>query len=556
MSGGSWQSWREDRRRPEERHKDCEPWTLGESVQEALGGARLSNGYTWKEHKRFVLTTLRNFGVGKKSLESIIMEEVKFFVEAFEEERGQPFNPHYMINNAVSNIICLIVLGHRFEYSDSHYQEIQHLMNKGAYLEGSWWTWAYNAFPGLMRYLPGGHNELFSSYGKVMDFLREEIRNHKKDLDPTSPRDFIDAYLKEMEKRKNDPAAEFNDDTLCSNTFDLFVAGGETTATTLRWALLFMAQNPHIQEKVQAEIDSVLGQTRLPSMEDKINLPYTEAVVHEVQRKADIVPVNLLKMTTEDMTIGGYLIPKDTAILINLSSVLNDKDEWETPDTFNPGHFLTPDGKFRRREAFMPFSAEWRNWLFDPEKPARAQAIEFWGKIGRWLRPEGPQAQRVVEQVAREGLVNTTPGSLAQQVRRHPYKDMPGLLDVLERQLAVLRVGGSERSVRGNRQGRAATPEPSRRAAEAPSRPKEKPIPPRCYKCHLLSTCPLNITAEPMDCTWTTGESSLEALLGQQEAPKSRAAPVESNKMTQGDYRFQHALRVSVWGSKTKDAAI
>ncbi|XP_039591239.1 cytochrome P450 2J2-like isoform X2 [Polypterus senegalus] len=270
-------------------------------------GIGLSNGYTWKEHKRFVLTTLRNFGVGKKSLESIIMEEVKFFVEAFEEERGQPFNPHYMINNAVSNIICLIVLGHRFEYSDSHYQEIQHLMNKGAYLEGSWWTW-----------------------------------------------------------RKNDPAAEFNDDTLCSNTFDLFVAGGETTATTLRWALLFMAQNPHIQEKVQAEIDSVLGQTRLPSMEDKINLPYTEAVVHEVQRKADIVPVNLLKMTTEDMTIGGYLIPKDTAILINLSSVLNDKDEWETPDTFNPGHFLTPDGKFRRREAFMPFSAGKRPCLGEP----------------------------------------------------------------------------------------------------------------------------------------------------------------------------------------------
>ncbi|KAG2461695.1 cytochrome P450 2J2-like [Polypterus senegalus] len=329
-------------------------------------GMALSNGYTWKEHKRFVLTTLRNFGVGKKSLESIIMEEAKFFVEAFEEERGQPFNPHYMINNAVSNIICSIVLGHRFEYSDSHYREIQHLMNKGVFLEGSWWAWAYNAFPRLMRYLPGDHNKLFSSYGKVQDFLREEIRNHKKDLDPTSPRDFIDAYLKEMEKRKNDPAAEFNDDALCSDTFDLFVAGSETTATAIRWALLFMAQNPHIQEKVQAEIDSVLGQTHLPSIEDKINMPYTEAVVHEIQRVGDIVPVNLVKMTMEDMTIGGYLIPKDTAVLINLSSVLHDKNEWETPDTFNPGHFLTPDGKFRRKEAFMPFSAGKRPCLGEP----------------------------------------------------------------------------------------------------------------------------------------------------------------------------------------------
>ncbi|KAG2458786.1 XAF1 factor, partial [Polypterus senegalus] len=96
---------------------------------------------------------------------------------------------------------------------------------------------------------------------------------------------------------------------------------------------------------------------------------------------------------------------------------------------------------------------EWRSWQFDPEKLARAQAFDFWGKMGRWLRPEGPQARKVMEQVACEGLVNAMPSSLAQQVWRHPYKDMSGLLEVLERQLAVFRDGGSERQARGNRQG-------------------------------------------------------------------------------------------------------
>ncbi|KAG2464489.1 AGAL galactosidase, partial [Polypterus senegalus] len=57
--------------------------------------------------------------------------------------------------------------------------------------------------------------------------------------------------------------------------------------------------------------------------------------------------------------------------------------------------------------------------------------------MGCWLRPEGPQARKVVEQEACEGLVNAMPSSLAQQVRRYPYKDMPGLLEVLECQLAV-----------------------------------------------------------------------------------------------------------------------
>ncbi|KAG2468124.1 DHRS4 reductase, partial [Polypterus senegalus] len=155
-------------------------------------------------------------------------------------------------------------------------------------------------------------------------------------------------------------------------------------------------------------------------------------------------------------------------------------------------------------------ATEWRSWQFDPEKPARAQAFDFWGKMGRWLRPEGPQACKAVEQVVCEGPVNAMPSSLAQQVQRHPYKDMPGLLEVLERQLAIYQAGRSERHARGNRQQRLDTPEPSRRTAEAPQRPKEKPASPHCYKCgetgHLLPTCSLNTTSEPIDCTWATAE--------------------------------------------------
>ncbi|KAF1385789.1 hypothetical protein PFLUV_G00111420 [Perca fluviatilis] len=127
---------------------------------------------------------------------------------------------------------------------------------------------------------------------------------------------------------------------------DLFVSGSETISTTLRWAFLYMAKYPEIQAKVQAEIDRVIGQSRQPSMEDRANLPYTDAVLHEIQRFGNIVPLSLPRVTNRDIQLGGYTIPK----------VLFDKNEWETPDTFNPGHFLNEEGKFVKRAAFIPFS--------------------------------------------------------------------------------------------------------------------------------------------------------------------------------------------------------
>ncbi|GAA6236430.1 cytochrome P450 2J2-like, partial [Lates japonicus] len=109
--------------------------------------------------------------------------------------------------------------------------------------------------------------------------------------------------------------------------------------------------------KVQAEIDRVIGQSKQPSTEDRPSLPYTDAVIHEVQRISNIVPLSLPHVTTRDIQLGGYTIPKGVTIIPNLTSVLFDKNEWETPYTFNPGHFLNEEGKFVKRAAFIPFSA-------------------------------------------------------------------------------------------------------------------------------------------------------------------------------------------------------
>ncbi|XP_005756050.1 cytochrome P450 2J2-like, partial [Pundamilia nyererei] len=131
----------------------------------------------------------------------------------------------------------------------------------------------------------------------------------------------------------------------------------ETTTTTLHWGLLYMIHYPDIQEKVQAEIDAVVGSSRQPSTSDRENMPFTDAVIHEIQRSGNIIPLNVVHMANKNTTLDKYSIPKGTKILATLHSVLHDESMWETPHSFNPQHFLDQDGKFRKREAFIPFSA-------------------------------------------------------------------------------------------------------------------------------------------------------------------------------------------------------
>uniref|UniRef100_A0A7N8YKJ3 Cytochrome P450 2J2-like n=1 Tax=Mastacembelus armatus TaxID=205130 RepID=A0A7N8YKJ3_9TELE len=297
-------------------------------------GLVFTNGHIWKQQRRFTLFTLKSLGVGKKSLESPILTEFIYMSNEIANQKGKPFSPILIIRNGVSNIICSLVFGHRFEYGNEKFVK---LIKFGNIL----WP----------------HQTLKKIYGEVINFVKTEIKKHKEDWDPSEPRNFIDCYLKEIHRVNGEVDTDFHEDNLVMCSFDLFGAGTETTSTTLLWALLYMATYTEIQEKVQAEIDAVLGQSRQPSMEDRANLPYTDAVIHEVQRMGNIAPLSVPHVTNRELQLEGYTIPKGVTVIPNLTSVLFDKKEWETPDTFNPRHFLNEEGKFVKPAAFIPFSA-------------------------------------------------------------------------------------------------------------------------------------------------------------------------------------------------------
>ncbi|NXU52986.1 CP2DH protein, partial [Turnix velox] len=326
------------------------------SEGKSLGVILAKYGPVWKEQRKFVLSTLRNFGMGKKPLEERVREEARFLCSAISSEKGHPFDLRFLVNNAVTNVICHTIYGMRFNYGDETFKKLLHLTENSLKEEGGFMPQLLNVVPVLLR-IPGLAQKVFQGQKAFMDFLDMFIHKHKETWSSDCIRDFTDAFLKEMKKGKVAEEVGFNENNLRLVTLDLFTAGSETTSTTLRWAILYMVLHPEIQRKVQAEIDNVIGRDRSPTMEDQVRMPYTNAVIHEVQRYGDVVPIALFHMTYRDTEVQGFFIPKGTTVITNLSSVMKDETFWEKPNEFYPEHFLDANGQFVKPEAFMPFSA-------------------------------------------------------------------------------------------------------------------------------------------------------------------------------------------------------
>ncbi|XP_072264419.1 cytochrome P450 2C29-like [Pyxicephalus adspersus] len=274
-----------------------------------------SNGNTWKVMRRFTLSTLRDFGMGKRTIEDRILEECKNLVKSFKAHKGEPFEKTTIIFAAVANIIVSIVMGHRFEYNDPKLHRLMSIVTENIKIIGSPMVFLYNAFPSLVRWLPGSHRKVIPHKEELHTFIRETFTNQKEQLDVNDQRTFTDVFLMKQKEEKPNPEIYFSDENLTSLITDLFAAGMDTTSATLRWAPLLMMKYPEIQNKERFE------------------------------KPDEFYPQHFLD------TEGNFV--KNEAFL----PFSADKEHFEKPDEFYPQHFLDTEGNFVKNEAFLPFSA-------------------------------------------------------------------------------------------------------------------------------------------------------------------------------------------------------
>nr|AUD09121.1 cytochrome P450 family 2 subfamily B [Neotoma stephensi] len=370
-------------------------------------GVIFSNGERWKSLRRFSLATMRDFGMGKRSVEERIQEEAQCLVEEFRKSQGAPLDPTFLFQSITANIICSIVFGERFDYKDRQFLRLLDMFYQSFSIISSFSSQVFELFSGFLKYFPGTHRKIFRNMQEVLNYIGQNVEKHRATLDPNNPRDFIDTYLLRMEKEKSNQHTEFHHENLLISVLSLFFAGTETSSTTLRYGFLLMLKYPHVAEKVQKEIDQVIGSHRRPTLEDRTKMPYTDAVIHEIQRFSDLIPIGVPHKVNKDTLFRGFLLPKNTEVYPILSSALHDPQYFEQPDTFNPDHFLDAKGALKKSEAFMPFSLGKRMCL--GEGIARNELFLFFTTILQNFSVSSPVAPKDIDLSPKESGFGTVP---------------------------------------------------------------------------------------------------------------------------------------------------
>ena len=234
-----------------------------------MPGVLFPQGKYWADTRRFTLRALRDFGFGKSSMEDTILDEVDKFCDELSKFKSESINLNQKINISILNALWALMVGEKLMLNDPKLNEIVAMFDR--FMRGENPTSALASmfplpemirWPGIRHIMLPTFHSICNSLKAVTDIAEKYVKQHQSTLDQDNTRDFIDAFLVEMEKQKCDPSASFYGDrgyyTLINLLIDLFIAGMETTSTTLLWTYLLLLHHPEVKRKVHQEIDKVI----------------------------------------------------------------------------------------------------------------------------------------------------------------------------------------------------------------------------------------------------------------------------------------------------------
>jgi len=252
--------------------------------------------------------------------------------------------PKEAISFALLNVISGILLGHRFDGVDDTIRAV--VKQVGQFLT--------QLDPVLDIIPPAASLPKYRRLIEEMSQVRDQLMATVKALIAVGlGKENEDNFVKSFVAKEG---ANYDVEDLEYIIRDLANGGMQTTAIMLQWAIILLGNNPYAQNKMRKEIDSVVPRDRLPSLDDKRNLPYVEATTLEIFRCRGLLPFVFPHATTCATDVCGLQIPEKATVLVNMHSVHMDPDVWTKPEEFKPERFLNDEGVIINKENVIPFS--------------------------------------------------------------------------------------------------------------------------------------------------------------------------------------------------------
>ncbi|XP_076928410.1 cytochrome P450 81F3-like [Bidens hawaiensis] len=123
------------------------------------------------------------------------------------------------------------------------------------------------------------------------------------------------------------------------SSFIMLIAGTETPYLTLEWSMTVLLNNPNAMQTIKNEINTHVGSDRLLQESDLGKLSYLQNVINESLRLYPTLPLLLPSEAFQDITIGGYSVPRGTMLMVNAWAIQRDPILWDEPEKFMPERF-------------------------------------------------------------------------------------------------------------------------------------------------------------------------------------------------------------------------
>ena len=190
--------------------------------------------------------------------------------------------------------------------------------------------------------------------GAMVRATRERMAAEPQRL--RAPTNFLEAILAAVKAEDSG----FSDAEIFANAGTLLLAGEDTTANSIAWAVHYFTEHPEQFERARAEVDAVVApETAIARLEQTRELPFLDAFCNEAMRLKPVAPLHVLEPTA-DVTILDCLIPKGTPLMLLVRRMATRDENFDHGERFDPGRWLVPpderhgphDGR-----AFVPFGA-------------------------------------------------------------------------------------------------------------------------------------------------------------------------------------------------------